>query len=114
VKTTAIIFLLIVQVILVAGQVFVKHGMNLTHQSPRPRGRIAANMTAGIGMLALWFCLWMGLLQKLDLSYAYPFEGLSPVLIVLASWVMLKEETSWRLWLGVGLISAGTTIVGFS
>src|SRR5690242_20281572 len=91
VKPMAVVLLLLSQALLVGGQIFLKHGMNLTHQLPRPRGRISVNLCLGIGLLALWFFLWMGLLQKLDLSYVFPFEGLSPVMMVLAAWIILKE-----------------------
>ncbi|MGE5612553.1 MAG: EamA family transporter [Bacillota bacterium] len=106
--------LLLSQVALVAGQVFLKHGMNLTNQTPKPRGRITAHLTAGIGMLTIWFLLWMGLLQKLQISYLFPFEGLSPLLLVIAAWMVLGEKMTWRTWAGAGLIAVGTALVGFS
>ena len=68
----------------------------------------------GIGLLTVWFLLWMGLLQKLDLSFLYPFQGISPVLLVLAAVVFLKERADWRTWLGVALITAGTVLVAFT
>lgn len=109
-----VLLLMMSQVALVAGQVFLKHGMNLTHRAPKPRGRIAAHLTAGIGMLTIWFLLWMGLLQKLQISYLFPFEGLSPLLLVVAAWGVLGEKMSWRTWAGAGLIALGTALVGVS
>jgi len=100
--------LLCAQLALVAGQVFLKHGMS---GLGRRRGW---NITAGIGALTVWFFLWLGLLQKLPLSFVYPFEGISPVLLVLAAWLILKEKLSWQMWVGVGLIAAGTMMVGMS
>jgi uncharacterized membrane protein len=44
----------------------------------------------------------------------YPFTGLSPVLMVLAAGVFLRERADWRTWLGVTLITAGTVMVAFS
>ena len=56
----------------------------------------------------------MGLLQQLDLSHVYPFEGISPVLPVIAATVILGERQTWRSWVGVGLIAPGTVLVGMS
>jgi uncharacterized membrane protein len=53
----------------------------------------------------------MGLLQQLDLSHVYPFEGISPVI---AATVILGERQTWRSWVGVGLIALGTVLVGMS
>ena len=53
-------------------------------------------------------------MQKWDLSYIYPFEGISPMLLVLAAWIILKEQMTWRSWIGVGVISAGVALVGMS
>jgi len=109
-----LLLILLAQVALVAGQIFLKHGMNFTNRATTPIGWVAGNLLAGIAMLTLWFLLWMGLLQRLDLSYVYPFEGISPVLLVLAAFVILKETLGWRSWMGVGLIALGTVLVGVS
>jgi undecaprenyl phosphate-alpha-L-ara4N flippase subunit ArnE len=110
--TLAII--LLAQVGLVAGQIFLKHGMNAANHPGKPAATVARNVALGIAMLTLWFLLWMGLLQKLDLSYVYPFEGISPVLLVIAAWFMLKERLSARAWIGVVTIAVGTALVGMS
>ncbi len=105
--------ILLAQVALVAGQLFLKHGMTAT--ASRGGGRRAArSIAAGLAMLTLWFLIWMGLLQKLDLSYVYPFEGLSPLLLVLAARVILNETLTWRAGLGLSLITLGTILVGLS
>jgi undecaprenyl phosphate-alpha-L-ara4N flippase subunit ArnE len=102
------------QVSLVAGQILLKHGMNSVGEQPRRPLRIAWRLGGGIAMLTVWFLLWMGLLQKMDLSLLYPFQGIGPVLLVLASVVILKERADWRTWIGFGLITAGTVLVAFS
>jgi drug/metabolite transporter (DMT)-like permease len=107
-----LLLVLLAQVALVAGQIFLKHGMNFTKGATAPARQIAGNVLAGVVMLTIWFLLWMGLLQRLDLSHVYPFEGISPVLLVLASCVILKETLDWRSWMGVSLIALGTFLVG--
>lgn len=113
---TAVGFVLVVasQIFVVAGQVLLKRGLNLTHQHPIPRGAVAGRIAGGIGFLTLWFLLWMGLLRTVELSKLYPFEGLSPVLLVLAARVFLQETLTWKTWAGVGLITLGTVLVGIS
>lgn len=111
---TALLLVVASQVFVVSGQVFLKRGLNLTHQRPIPRGAVAARLGIAISFLTLWFLLWMGLLRTHDLSQIYPFEGLSPVLLVLAARVFLQETLTWKTWAGVGLIALGTVLVGLS
>jgi uncharacterized membrane protein len=65
-------------------------------------------------MLTVWFLVWMGLLQKMDISYVYPFQGICPVLMVLASMLFLRERVDGRTWLGLCLITVGTVLVAVS
>jgi undecaprenyl phosphate-alpha-L-ara4N flippase subunit ArnE len=102
------------QVFVVGGQVLLKRGMNLTHQRPVPIGPVLERLGGGIAMLTLWFLIWMGLLRQYDLSQIYPFEGLSPVLLVLAARFFLEETLTWKTWAGVVLIALGTVLVGLS
>jgi uncharacterized membrane protein len=104
----------VAQVTLVAGQIFLKHGMSMTREVATPLGRVTGSILAGVAMLAVWFFVWMGLLQKLDLSYVYPFEGISPILLVLAACVILKETLGWKSWVGISFITLGTILVGLS
>jgi uncharacterized membrane protein len=110
----SLLLILLAQIALVAGQIFLKHGMNFTQREKRPFGKITWNISAGIAALTLWFFLWTGLMQKLDLSHLYPFEGLSPALLVIASCIILKEKLDLKSWAGVFLIALGTLIVGIS
>jgi uncharacterized membrane protein len=95
----------------VGGQLFLKHGMNATNLVPRPWPIIIRNVSAALGLLTLWFLLWLGLLQGWDLSQLYPFEGLSPPMLVLGAWLFLKEHVPARAWLGIGLIGCGVALV---
>ena len=105
---------LLSQLAQVAGQVLLKRGMSQIDQTPRRTGPVLWGLGGGIALLTAWFGLWMGLMQKLDLSQLYPFTGLSPVLMVLAAGLFLRERADWRTWLGVALITAGTVMVAFS
>jgi drug/metabolite transporter (DMT)-like permease len=114
VTVLSLFLVLTCQVALVAGQILLKHGMNHFGKKRWHVGRIAWGLGGGIAMLALWFLLWMGLMQKMDLSFLYPFQGISPVLLVLAAGIFLKERANWQKWLGVALIAGGTLLVAFS
>jgi undecaprenyl phosphate-alpha-L-ara4N flippase subunit ArnE len=102
------------QLCLVTGQLLTKHAMNATNQTPVCWRTVATRLTLGIVILTGWFFLWAGLLQRMDLSYVYPFEGLSPVLIVLGAMFFLKEDPTVGSWIGISLISVGICIVAAS
>jgi multidrug transporter EmrE-like cation transporter len=96
---------LLAQAAQVAGQLFLKRGML------RRKGRIP-RVALGTAMLTFWFLAWLKLLQGLDISYLYPFEGISLVGLVLASRFLLKERTQGWTWVGVALVTTGMVLVG--
>lgn len=98
---------LLAQVSQVAGQILLKQGMT------RTAGRVA-RVAAGTAMLTFWFLAWLKLLQGLDLSYLYPFEGLSLVLLVFASRIFLGEQMRGSAWIGVALMTTGMILVGLN
>lgn len=106
--------ILLSQVALVAGQILVKHAMNLTHAAPKPWRKIVSIFAAGLALMTLCFFLWLGFLQKLALSHVFPFEGLSPVLLVLGASFFLNEKAGARGWAGIVLITAGIALVSLS
>jgi uncharacterized membrane protein len=102
------------QLCLAGGQLLIKQAMNATHFSPTPWPNVLSRFSLGILSLTSWFFLWLGLLQKKDLSFVFPFEGISPVLIVVGGSLFLKEKIVPRSWLGIGLISLGLVLVSAS
>lgn len=110
-------FVLIVlsQVLLVGGQIFLKHALNRTGEGVETTlWKQAAPFAYGIGLLTLWFFLWVGLLSRFDLSYLFPFDALSPLFMAVGASLVLKEKMTRRLWCGVLLIVVGLLIVGAS
>ena len=109
-------FLLVILTVacLVAGQVILKHAMGMTHAIPMPWKRFVPKFALGVGIMTVWFLLWLSLLQTLDLSYLFPFEGLSAVFLSLAAMFFLKEKLTLRLWVGVVLILIGVMFVSAS
>ena len=95
----------------VAGQIFFKHAMS------RASGislRRVGGLLAGFAVMTVGFFLWLGLLQRFELSYIYPFEGIQRIVLVAAATFFLKETMTRELWLGVTLIVIGTVLVSSS
>jgi len=114
---TAGFLLLIVlsQALMVGGQVFLKHALNgLDAGAETAAWRKAAPFVYSIGLMTLWFFLWVGLLSRFDLSYLFPFDALSPLLMALGASLVLKEKMTRRLWFGILLIVVGLLLVGAS
>lgn len=55
--------------------------------------------------------LWLWILQRVDLSYAYPMLSLSYVFVVLFSKIFLKEHSSWIRWFGIVIICFGVFLI---
>lgn len=65
-------------------------------------------------VMTISFLLNLGLLQHFDLSYLYPFQGSSIIIITLLAAVILKERLTPRLIIGTLLITAGVVFVSMS
>ena len=98
----------------VAGQLLLKVALNRFEETApgavRPRGAVWI-FASSIFSMAISFFLSLGLLQKLDLSYLFPFQGLSIILIAFSSVLFLKERVTPALVIGVLLITAGGILV---
>ena len=117
--------MLVVSVVFaVAGQFTLKSAMNEV-------GRIGATEIAAAGDTIvrtlkeprLWLGLtlfgvsalfWLVVLSRVDLSVAYPFVGLSYIIVVLFSRLFLNEQVTALRWLGVVVVAVGIAIVGLS
>lgn len=100
------------QLFLVAGQLFFKHAMS--PRTPQPRSATIRNIALGIALQAVWFFLWLGLLQHNDLSKIFPFEAFNPALMVLCAAIILKERIPAGAWVGIAVLCVGLVIVGAS
>ena len=101
----------------VAGQLLLKLALNQFAELEKgdPMRRSAAWIfAASIFSMAVSFFLTIGLLQKLDLSYLSPFQGLSVIIIAFSSAYFLKERLSAALITGTLLITAGVILVSSS
>jgi drug/metabolite transporter (DMT)-like permease len=108
-------FVLILTALLtfVAGQLLFKRAMEDSH--PAGFGRpFLKFFIPGIASMTISFFLTLGLLQRFDLSFVYPFQGLSVIIISLTATFLLKEKLSSQLLFGAVLISLGVILVSLS
>ncbi len=102
----------------VTGQMFLKQG--LTQLGEYTLKTVLAHLPqifSNFLVLGGFLCylassiLWIVVVSRVPLSYAYPMIGLGYVLIVFLSMVYLKEEVSLLRWIGVGVICLGIFII---
>ena len=109
-------FLLIVVSLLsfVAAQLILKRAMEFSATNGLRNSRFVSLAATGIALMTVSFFLTLGLLERFDLSYLYPFQGLSVIFITLMAAVALKEKLNLRLTVGTLLITAGIVLVSMS
>jgi drug/metabolite transporter (DMT)-like permease len=116
-----LIGLILVSVALAAGaQLTLKHGMN---QVAANTGQLQLSGTslkdvastpavwAGLFLFGLSAVVWLAVLSRTSLSFAYPFASLSYVLILLADKFVLDETVPGLRWAGVFFIVVGIVLV---
>lgn len=65
----------------------------------------------GLLLFGLSALVWLIVLSKTKLSFAYPFASLTYVFILLVDRFVLREAVPAARWAGVGLIVAGIIVV---
>ncbi len=110
----ALVVILIWLATFVAGQLLFKRAMELSRAVGFKNQRTISILGIGILVMTISFCLNLGLLQHFDLSYLYPFQGSSIIIITLLAAILLKERLTSRLIIGTLLISAGVVLVSLS
>lgn len=58
--------------------------------------------------------MWMVVLSREDLSYAYPFLGLTYILVMTVSHFSLGENITWLRFAGTLLVSVGVVLIARS
>ena len=111
---TAWLLVIISQLALVAGQIFLKRAMSRRERGGEPSRGWIGQLAIGISTMTIWFLLWLGVMHQVELSKLMPLEGISPLLIVLGAAVFLHERLNWRGWAGVGLTCVGVLLVSAS
>ncbi|MBO0695959.1 MAG: EamA family transporter [Verrucomicrobia bacterium] len=110
----AFFFIVVSLLSFVVAQLILKRAMKATTTTGFRNVQFAWRVSVGIVLMAISFFLTLGLLQRFDLSYLYPFQGLSVIFITLTAAVVLKEKLNARLTIGALLISIGIVLVSLS
>ncbi len=111
-----IAFILIVVSLLsfVVAQLVLKRAMEFSATTGFRNRHFVSLVTLGVFLMTVSFFVTLGLLQRFDLSYLYPFQGLSVIFITLMAAAVLKEKLNARLTIGTLLITAGIVLVSMS
>lgn len=113
--TLASFFLIFISLVaFVAGQLFLKRAMESSSAIGFRNAKVISNLTYGIFFMAVHFFLNLGLLGHFDLSYLYPFQGLTVIFICIAAAIVLREKLTLQLTIGSLLISTGIVLVSLS
>ena len=112
--TTSLVLILIWMATFVAGQLLFKRAMESSRAIGFGKPKTISILSIGILVMTISFCLNLGLLQRFDLSYLYPFHGSSIIIITLLAAILLKERLTLRLVIGTLLITGGVVLVSIS
>lgn len=105
---------LIALISFVAGQLLLKKAMDAANAAGFRSRPFLVPFGAGIFLLTVQFFLNLGLLQRYDLSFIYPFQGLSVIIISVAAVIVLREKLTLQVAIGAALISAGIVLVSLT
>lgn len=110
----ALVVFAIEVIAVVAGQILLKHAMDQAEHRGWRSAKVLALFVGGIAGMAISFFLTLALLQHFDLSYFFPFQAASTILIVASAAIFLRERLSAQLIIGTLLITAGIVLVSMS
>jgi len=68
----------------------------------------------GWALYGISFVIWLYVLSKVKLSYAYPFISLSYVIVAVLGYLILDEKISTGAWIGIGLVVVGVSLIGMN
>jgi len=114
VSILAFFFIVVSLLSFVVAQLILKRAMEFSATNGLRNSRFVSLAAIGIALMTVSFFLTLGLLQRFDLSYLYPFQGLSVIFITLMAAVALKEKLNLRLTVGALLITTGIVLVSLS
>jgi drug/metabolite transporter (DMT)-like permease len=98
----------------VTGQLLLKRAMEASTRLGFGDRRVLPLFIAGVGSLTVSFFLTIALLEHFDLSFFYPIQGSTVVIITMAAVVILRERLTAQILIGSILISSGIVLVSLS
>jgi len=123
-ETKELIILFVAIAMGAVGQIAMKAGMNRVREmsggdigpiiSALPRIFTNGNVLFGISIYILSTVLWLWVLSKVQLSFAYPCISISYIIIIVAGkWIFHERIDFWKV-AAIVLILAGVIALGFS
>lgn len=121
-KSLFLIFLAII--VGLGGQLSLKIGMNRIGRvdtidlsnilSLIGKAALSPIILFGLSLYVVGFIVWLIVLSRVDLSFAYPMISFNYVLIVFSSWLVLGEDLNLTRLIGVLVICTGVVILSRS
>ena len=68
----------------------------------------------GLALFGISALFWLVVLSRVDLSLAYPFVGISYVVVVALGRFFFHEQVPTLRWIGVSVIALGIALIGVS
>ncbi|PXF58549.1 MAG: hypothetical protein C4B58_05980 [Deltaproteobacteria bacterium] len=100
------------------GQLSLKKGMLLSGPTNIGIDVIKATFTPyvsfGLVLYATAMILWLAVLSRVELSFAYPMLSLGYVFVIFASWLIFNEHVSTLRIAGILFICIGVAMMGRS
>ena len=107
----------------VAGQLLLKHGMSrlgnfqLSLNALIPvfiRAFLSPYILLGLGCYVTGFLIWLIVLAKAEVSYAYPLISVGYVLTAVLGWWLLGENVTWIRLTGILITCLGVFLISQS
>ena len=93
-------------------QILLKLGASATSSWTLLGLPINGRLMLGVGLFGLSFVIWIVILSRENLSYAFPFAvGLGYSTVVLLAVLVLREQVTTVQMVGIGVVLAGLTMI---
>ncbi len=66
---------------------------------------------AGLGCYVVSVIIWLLVLSRVEVSYAYPFLSVGYIVTAFAGWQLFNESMSWTRWSGIVVIWCGVWLI---
>jgi multidrug transporter EmrE-like cation transporter len=77
------------------------------------RALLTPGVIGGLALYGLGTLVWLGVLQRIDVSQAYPFIGLGIALTAVLGYALFGETLGLQRILGILLVVAGIAVVAW-
>jgi multidrug transporter EmrE-like cation transporter len=78
--------------------------------------KVAANayILSGLGSYVISVAIWLLVLARVEVSYAYPFLSVGYVVVTLMGYFIFQESLSWMRVIGISVIILGVILLSRS